>query len=148
LKLYQEGSDLLAHRPTVRLRLSDGTTRAADIVSIRSANKAVLARLADVSDRDEAEALRGAVVLVPRDEFPPAEEGEFYACDVEGARAELPSGEVVGRVLSLSSYPTCDVLVIERADGRKLEVPLLDSFVESVDVEGGVVRLSTIEGLD
>jgi 16S rRNA processing protein RimM len=147
LKLYHEESDLLAQRPTLKLRLSDGAERAAEITSIRSANKAVLARIAGVADRDQAEALRGAVLLVPRDEFPPLEEGEFYACDIEGARAELGSGEVVGRVLALASYPTCEVLVVEREDGSKLEVPLLDEFVASVDTNAGVVRLVTIDGL-
>lgn len=147
LKLYHEGSDLLAERPTLKLRLPDGTERGAEITSVRSANKAVLARLAGVTDRDAAEALRGAVLLVPRDEFPPLDEGEFYACDIEGARAELASGEVVGRVLALASYPTCEVLVVERADGSKLEVPLLDDYVASVDTEAGLVRLVTIDGL-
>lgn len=147
LKLYHEGSDLLGQRPTLKLRLPDGAERAADITSIRSANKAVLARLAGVADRDAAEALRGAILLVPRDEFPPLEEGEFYACDVEGARAELGSGEIVGRVLTLASYPTCEVLVVERADGSKIEVPLLDEFVASVDTDAGLVRLVTIDGL-
>ncbi|HVK71393.1 MAG TPA: ribosome maturation factor RimM [Polyangium sp.] len=147
LKVYHEGSELLGQRPTLKLRLPDGVERAADITSIRSANKAVLARIAGVADRDAADALRGAILLVPRDEFPTLDEGEFYACDVEGARAELGSGEVVGRVLALASYPTCEVLVVERTDGTKIEVPLLDDFVASVDADAGVVRLVTIDGL-
>lgn len=147
LKVYHEGSDLLAHRPTLRLRMPDGEERSASIASVRSANKAVLARLVGVADRNEAEALRGAVLLVPRDEFPLLEEGEFYACDIEGARAVLSSGEEIGRVTGLAEYPTCDVLVIDRGDKGKLEVPLLDQFVEAVDANAGVVRLVTIEGL-
>jgi len=147
LKLYHDGSDLLAQRPTLKLRLPDGGERTAEISAIRNANKAVLARIVGVADRDAAEALQGAVLLVPRDEFPPLEEGEFYACDIEGARAELGSGEVVGRVLALASYPTCEVLVVERPDGSKLEIPLLDDFVATVDASSGVVRLVTIDGL-
>jgi 16S rRNA processing protein RimM len=147
LKLYQEGSDLLRARPTLRLRLPDGTERAVKLETVRTANKAMLVKFAGVEDRDAAEALHGAALLVPRDEFPPLEEGEFYACDIEGARVLLPSGELVGRVEELVTYPTCDVLVIDREQAGKLEVPLLDGYVESVDVEEGVVRLVTIEGL-
>jgi len=147
LKVYHEGSDLLAHKPTLRLRLPDGEERSAKITSVRSANKALLARLAGVDDRNAAEALQGAVLLVPRDEFPPLEEGEFYACDVEGARAELESGEIIGRVTTLASYPSCDALVIDRGDLGKLEVPLTGDFVASVDADAGLVRLVTIEGL-
>lgn len=147
LKIYHEGSDLLAHRPTLRLRMPDGEERSAQIASLRDANKAALARFVGVADRTSAEALRGAVLLVPRDEFPPLEEGEFYACDIEGARAVLPSGEEVGRVEGLAEYPTCDVLIIDRGDRGRLEVPLLEQFVEAVDASAGVIRLLTIEGL-
>jgi len=147
LKVYHEESDLLAHRPTLRMRMPDGEERSTTITSLRNANKAVLVRLVGVADRNAAEALRGAVLLVPRDEFPPLDDGEFYACDIEGARAVLTSGEDVGRVQGLASYPTCEVLVIERGDQGTIEVPLLDQFVEAVDTEAGIIRLRTIEGL-
>lgn len=103
-------------------------------------------QLDGVDDRDAAEALRGVQILVSRDEFAPLEEGEFYACDIEGARAELLTGEVVGTVTGLGTYPTCDVLLIER-DGKRLEVPLLPQFVESVDAGAKVVKIITLEGL-
>ena len=149
LKVYNPDSDLLKQKPRVRLRLSDGTTRDVSIVSAREANKALLVRLAGVDDRDAGEALRNAEICVQRASFPPLEEGEFYACDVEGARAVMrASGEEIGHVAGLASYPTCDVLLIERAAGGRLEVPLLDPYVGSVDVERGVVEILTIEGLD
>jgi len=160
LKVYNQGSDLLLRRPPVRLRLADGIERDAVIHGAREANKAILVKLTGVSDRDAAEALRGAQITVPRDMFPPLDDGEFYACDIEGALALLPSGEEIGRVSGLESYPTCDVLLIERAvaakagdgegDKRKptrLEVPLVEAYVASVDVERGVVHLLTIDGL-
>ncbi|MFT3771321.1 MAG: ribosome maturation factor RimM [Minicystis sp.] len=148
LKVYNPDSNLLAQRPRTRLRLPDGTTRDVSIVSVRDVNKALLVRLAGVEDRDAAEALRGAEVCVPRASFPPLEEGEFYACDVEGARAVMKGGEEIGYVTGLASYPTCDVLLIERTGGARLEVPLLNPYVGSVDVEGGVVEILTVDGLD
>ncbi len=148
LKVYNLDSDLLRRRPPVIVRLPDGTTRDAVLTSVRDADKALLARLAGVDDRNAAEALRGAVLLVRRDALPPAEDGEFYACDLEGAQAVLVSGEAVGRVAGLASYPTCDILVVERGDGKKLEVPLLDAYVRRVDVAEGVVELVTIDGLE
>ena len=146
LKLYNLGSDLLLGRRDVALRLADGTERPATIVAARPVPNAVLVQLSGVGDRDAADELRGAVVSIPRDEFPPLDSGEFYACDVEGARVVLPDGSEVGRVRGLRSYPTCDALEID-GGGRALEVPLLDAYVQEVDVEGGVIRLVTIEGL-
>ena len=148
LKLYNPDSDLLARRPRLRLRLGDGSLREATITSAREVNKAILVRLADVEDRDAAEALRGAEILVPREAFPALEDGEFYACDIEGARAVMSSGEEVGTVTGLASYPTCDVLVIERSSGGRVEVPLLDAYVGVVDAAAGKVEIRTLDGLD
>ena len=59
----------------------------------------------------------------------------------------LASGEEVGRVTAVQSYPTCDVLVIDRGVAGSLEVPLVDAYVASVDPERALVELVTIEGL-
>ena len=147
LKLYNEGSDLLASRPPIRLRLPDGSEREASIQTARPADKALLVTLSGVPDRDAAEAVRGAKVLVERDRFPALDPGEFYACDVEGARAVTAAGDDVGVVTELRSYPTCDVLVIERPGAGALEVPLVEAYVASIDVDGGRVVQHTVEGL-
>jgi 16S rRNA processing protein RimM len=149
LKVYNLDSDLLLRRPPVTLRLPDGAVREASLTAVREVDKALLVRLAGVDDRNAAEALRGAQVLVRRDALPPAEDGEFYACDVEGAQVVLASGEAVGRVVGLTSYPTCDVLLVERAaGGKRVEVPLIAAYVKDVDVERGVVEVVTLDGLD
>ncbi|WP_437565045.1 ribosome maturation factor RimM [Sorangium sp. So ce542] len=147
LRIYNEGSDLLLSRPPIRLRLPDGSERDAKIVAARPVDKALLVRIAGTDDRDAAEALRGAAVCVPRDAFAPLAEGEFYACDIEGARVLTPEGDLIGHVRSLQSYPTCDVLVVERSGADSLEIPLTESFVGSVDAERQIVQLVTLEGL-
>jgi 16S rRNA processing protein RimM len=151
LRLYNPSSGFLLQRPAVKLRMPDGAERDVTIKSARSVNKGVLVTLSGVSDRDAAEALRGAEVLAPRDAFPPAEEGEFYACDLEGAKAVMAgSGEEIGRVSGVQSYPTCDALVIDRGAGKSVEVPLVDAYVGRIDVEGvegAVVEIVTLEGI-
>lgn len=149
LKVYNPDSNLLSRCAggRVRLRLPDGLERDVAVLHAREANKALLVRLAGVDDCDAAEALRGAEVCVPRDAFPPLAEGEFYACDLEGARAVLRSGEEIGRVQGIASYPTCDALVVDCGGGQTIEIPMLDAYVASVDVAGKVVKILSIEGL-
>jgi 16S rRNA processing protein RimM len=159
LKVYNLDSDILLRRPPVLLRMPDESgrvtkqaresapVREARITAARAVDKAVLIKLAGVDDRNAAEAQRGAEICVPRASLAPPEEGEFYACDVEGAEARL-GGEPIGRVLELRSYPTCEVLVVERPGGSTLEVPLLEAYVGRIDADGGVVELVSIEGLE
>jgi 16S rRNA processing protein RimM len=147
LKVYNLDSDLLLSRPPIRLVGADGTARAAKIRSIRRVPGAMLARLAGVEDRAGAEQLRGAIVEVERGDLEPiAEESEHYVCDLIGCRV-LASGAEVGEVVGFESYPTCDALVVERAEGGRLEVPLQASFVVSIDEEARVIEVANIEGL-
>ncbi|NUP12041.1 MAG: 16S rRNA processing protein RimM [Polyangiaceae bacterium] len=149
LKLYNPDTSVIAKG--VRVILRDATDdpkseRTVRIVGVREA-QGLLIQLERVADRDAAEALRGTRILVPREELPALEDGEFYAADIEGARAELVTGELVGTVKSLTTYPTCEVLVIETPDGKTLELPLVDDVVAEVDAARRVVRLKSTEGM-
>jgi 16S rRNA processing protein RimM len=153
LRLYNRESDLLLGLDEVLLQLPDGEAHEVSVDAARRANDAVLMKLHSVDDRDQADALRGAVVCARRGDFPPVAPGEFYACDIEGARVVVDDGKTppreIGRVRSVRSYPASEVLEVEDATGgRPWEVPLVEGVVRAVDVEGGVVTLSTMDGVE
>jgi 16S rRNA processing protein RimM len=152
LKVFNADSDILLDLDEVLVRLSDGSEHEVSIDGARRADQAILLKLHSIDDRDRAEELRGAMICAKRASFPPLDDGEFYACDVEGAIVRAPgaSGEVeLGRVRELRSYPSVDALIVEAKDGgRDWEVPLVEAFVRAVDVERGVVELETMEGLE
>ena len=135
------------------VRFADGEEQEVSVDGARRANDAILMKLFSVDDRDRAEELRGALVCARRGSFPPLEPGEFYACDVEGARVIVDDGamgsEELGRVRELRSYPTVDVLLVQPADGSGAwEVPLVAAVVRGIDLERGVVTLESREGVD
>lgn len=140
-----EGSDSLLSVESVWLAVGQAE-RAYRVVSARRANRFVLLTLEGVGDMDTAESLRGSRVLVSRAELPELAEDEFYLSDLVGARVEAPSGEV-GDVVEVRVHPSVDSLVIRTPDGKLLEQPLSEPWLESVDVDGACVRLSTTDGL-
>ena len=156
LRPYNQDSDLLYELDEVKVRFPPGPGPVRDVVlrveAARETNDAILMKLQSVDDRDRAIELRGAEICARRSQFPALEPGEFYACDVEGARVVLGSGDVqeeLGKVVEMRSYPTVDVLVVAAADGgRPWEVPLVEAVVEQVDVQQGLVRLATREGVE
>ena len=147
LKIYNPDSEVLLGRPAIRLVTDDGETRPARLQSARQVPGALLVRLSGVADRDAAEQLRGARIEVLRSALQPTAGDEFYCCDLEGCSV-LVAGERIGRVQSVASYPTCDALVIARDGAPRLEVPLLERYVCSIDVEHGRIELKTIAGLE
>ena len=85
-------------------------------------------------DRDAAQALRGAEILVARERAPELEEDEWWADDLEGCRVRDGSTDV-GVVERLIGLPSCEVLEVSRADGREaLLVPLVKDAVRAVDL--------------
>lgn len=146
LDLYNRESDFLLDCDEVLVRLKGGEEHEVSVDRARRADKAILLKLHSVDDRDRAEALRGAELCVRRDAFPPLEEGEFYACDIEGAEVRLHDARL-GVVERFVEYPAAFALLVRKDDGTSVEVPLTDAYVGAVDATQGVVLLATLEGL-
>ncbi len=147
LNVYNPSSDVLLEQDEVLVRMPDGEEHEVSVDGARRADKAILMKLHSVDDRDRADSLRGAVVCVERSSLPALEAGEFYNGDVEGAEVRL-ADERVGVVERVEEYPAAMTLVVKLDAGGSVEVPLNDSFVESVDATAGVVVVSTLEGLE
>jgi 16S rRNA processing protein RimM len=147
---FNRDSDLLLELDEVLVRFPEGDEQEVSVDSARRANDAILLKLHSVDDRDRAAELRGALVCARREQFPELEPGEFYACDIEGARVVTADPErELGRVMELRTYPSVDVLIVAAADGgRPWEVPLVEGIVQRVDAAGGIVVLTSFDGLD
>jgi 16S rRNA processing protein RimM len=146
---YNRDSELLLELEEVLVRFPEGDEQEVSVDAARRTNDAILVKLHAVDDRDRAAELRGAKLCARRGDFPALEPGEFYACDVEGARVVGPAGEELGRVTELRTYPTVDVLVVKAADGgRPWEVPLVDAVVAAVDPGAATVTLASLEGVE
>jgi len=148
-KVYNSDSELLLSQSEVLVRRHDRPDGVMQLESIRGADAGfLLAKFRGVDDRDAADLLRGAILCVDRSIFPPVDEGEFYVCDVIGARLVGPDGEV-GAVEDFASYPSADVLVVQLDTGAargRVELPLVEDFIEKVDAGAGQVLL-TSEGV-
>lgn len=151
LRVYNRDSDLLLDCEEVLLRTADGAERPARLEGARWSDQALLVLLEGTTSRNDAELLRGAVLSVRRSAFPPLEDGEFYACDVEGATVVLEGGEVLGTVRELVSFPSVEALVVEGPRGT-WEIPLLEGFVAAVHAaprpEDRRVDVASVEGLE
>jgi 16S rRNA processing protein RimM len=90
-------------------------------------------RLEGSSSREDAEALRGFELTIPRDENMLAED-EYWASDLEGC--VVVDGELqIGFVRRMRALPSVEVLEVDRVDGSELLVPLVRDCVRSIDVE-------------
>jgi 16S rRNA processing protein RimM len=107
--------------------------------SIRDDNKGgAIARFAEVTDRNAAEALRGTELSVARADMPPLAMGEYYHADLIGLSVVTDAGDAIGAVVAVENFGAGDVLEIERppANGAKpsrFMVPMTPEAVHGWD---------------
>lgn len=122
------------------LRDAQGRERVVDGARGRETAKGFVATLADVADRDAAEALRGGELWVPRSALPPPEQGEYYWVDLEGLRVMNLEGVDFGTVSHLFSTGVNDVLVT-RGERERMIPFLMPDHVRAVDFDAGVITV-------
>ncbi len=100
-------------------------------------------------DRAAAEALRGYLVQVTREEALPLEEGQYYEHQILGLEVWTASGEYLGELVEIIYTGANDVYVVQPADagGREILVPALKDVVVDVDPDGGRLVVELPEGL-
>jgi 16S rRNA processing protein RimM len=108
------------------------------LLAIREGGKVIVARFEGISDRSDAESLRGKLVEIDRSALPPLGEGEYYHSDLVGIPAEDRSGKPVGSVVAVENYGAGDLLEIEDSAGKRFLIPFRDGIA---DLEKGRIVL-------
>lgn len=130
---------LLRYQPWT-LRDARGHDRPVGTVKGRETAKGVVAQFPDVTDRDQAEAMRGLELWVPRSALPPPTEGEYYWVDLEGLRVVTSEGVELGRVAHLFNTGANDVMVVRGERERML--PFVEpDVVQAVDFDAGLITV-------
>ncbi len=126
----------------------------ATITASRMHSGSVVAQLVSVTDRDDADKLKGYTVSVPRSAFPTPEDDEYYWIDLVGCRlfgqSDDGQSQLIGEVRSVIDNGAHAVLVVASATqndqnelsflqtdkGREIEVlvPFVEAHVHTVDL--------------
>ena len=121
LKLFSDSVESLARHSLLYVG-----GRELALKDIKDGGKTAIARFEGISDRSAAEALRGSLVEIDRDELPPLEEDEYYHTDLVGLPCIDESGEELGIVVAVENFGAGDLLEIERPDGKRALIPFRD----------------------
>ena len=112
-------------------------------------------RLKGVNYRDQAEALRKALLLVSVSDRPPLEEGEFHILDlVNLAVIDQPTGEAIGKVIDVLTAGN-DLLEVSVGDPDRTDrtglpnvlIPFVHEIVPVVDLDAGRIEIVPPPGL-
>ena len=93
---------------------------------------ALTVKLAGIEDRDQAQALRGAQVCVPRSELPQRDDRDFYRADLIGCEVVNLEGIVLGAVHHFIETPA-QVLMVVRGT-QEFWIPAVPQHLRRVDL--------------
>lgn len=105
----------------------------------------VLALLEGVEDVNAAMRFKGKTVLLRREDLP-APPGGYFLADLLGLTVtDAATGETLGELADIL-YPSAQRVYVVKGE-REIMIPAVPEFIESVDVDGGVMRVRLIEGM-
>ncbi|MDQ3230022.1 MAG: ribosome maturation factor RimM [Pseudomonadota bacterium] len=132
-------SAILRYQPWI-LRDAQGRERMLEGVRGRETTKGLVASIADLQDRDAAEALRGTEVWVAREALPPPQPGEYYWVDLEGLRVLNLGGVDFGVVSHLFSTGANDVVAVQ-GERERLIPFVMPEYITAIDFEAGTITV-------
>ncbi len=114
---------------------------------VREHSDALVATSPEIRDRNAAETLKGARIMVSRAMFPTPEADEYYWVDLIGLRVINRESVVLGEVRELLSTGPQTVLVItppaEGVAARATDhlVPFVSAYIDGVDLQAREIRV-------
>jgi 16S rRNA processing protein RimM len=120
--------------------------RPLEIGAVRRHGGDWLLTLADISDRDAAEAMRGEILYLRFGDLPPLPAGVFYLHQIEGLAVFTESGEALGRVKEILKTGANDVYVVEGGQGEIL-LPAIPQVIREIRIAEGRMIVRPMEGL-
>lgn len=106
------------------------------------------ARVDGITSKEQADALKGVQLLVPRDRLPQLPDDEFYYTDLIGLTVVDTGGEKLGVVKDVQNHGADDLLELT-VDGASNTVllPFTKAAVPTVDLAAGRIVADPPEGI-
>ena len=139
---FERGSELFVREGPRPRRL--------EVASSRLHRGRELVQFVGVTDRDAADALRGALLEAPEESVPAAEEGTFYYFQLVGCRVVDRGLGDLGEVTEVVEDGGGVLLSVARPDdsgGRSVLIPFANQLLPEINVEKRLIRSDLPEGL-
>ena len=133
---WSDGPDFLMDFRRVRIEGRDYT-----LEHCRVQKNCNLLKLSGVDSMEDAQALRGKVIEVYRDDAP---EGLIFAVELIGMEV-LADNQIIGTITDVLDYPGNKVYEVEGA--HHYLIPAVKEFILDTDMDHGIMHVKLIEGM-
>lgn len=100
----------------------------------------------EIQNVDDARAVVGKELCLPRDEMPKTEKGTYYHVDLIGCMIfDQKTKQAIGALNDILYTASNDVWVVVSDKGEEQLIPLLDGVIEKIDLENNQIFLNIPE---
>ncbi len=129
------------------LETEDGSAQY-EVELTRSIKNGFSAKISGVTNKEEADALKGVRLFVGRDTLPNLPDDEYYHADLIGLEVVDTGGNVLGNVMAVHNHGASDILEL-RVPGKSTTVllPFTLAAVPTIDLTAGRIVSDPPDGL-
>ncbi|WP_375229072.1 ribosome maturation factor RimM [Roseobacter sp. S98] len=136
--------DIETYRP---LTTEDGALRF-HLAIVRPIKNGFAARIAEITSKEEADALKGERLYATRDQLPSLPDDEYYHTDLIGLDVFDTGGVLLGRVKVVQDHGAGDLLEVQRpGSSETVLLPFTLAVVPTVDLSAGRIVADPPDGL-
>lgn len=126
---------------------SEDGKRSFAITLTRSIKNALVAKVTGITNKEDADTLKGIRLFAKRDQLPALPDDEFYHADLVGLTVLDTGGTILGTVHAVQNHGASDLLEITvEGSSTTILLPFTNEVVPTVDLASGRIIADPPEG--
>ena len=117
------------------------------VEGVRFHKEFVLVKLAGYDFRDQIDAIKGELLLVPREDAIPLAEDEYFLFQLVGLDVYADDGEHLGQLQDVIETGANNVFVVQRDGAKDILLPDTEEVVVDIDFDNGRLTVHLLPGL-
>jgi 16S rRNA processing protein RimM len=117
------------------------------LIKCRSHREGLLMTFEGYTTPEEVGQFRNQILYVKAEDRPPLEEGEYYQHQLLNLNVITDTGASIGAVTEILETGASDVLVIRSAIGPDVLIPMVDVFIQNIDLARHEITVHVIPGM-
>lgn len=131
-----------------RLALKDDHNLVLTVKSGRPFKQFWLVTFEEIDDIEQAEKLKGKVLVVSQENQQELPAGSYYYHDIIGCQViDNGNKEVIGKITDIEAPGANDIWLVKEKNGNEFWLPYIKDVVKEIDIENQKIYVELMEGL-
>lgn len=131
-----------------RLALKDDHNLVLTVKSGRPFKQFWLVTFEEIDDIEQAEKLKGKVLVVSQENQQELPAGSYYYRDIIGCQViDNENKEVIGKITDIEAPGANDIWLVKEKNGNEFWLPYIKDVVKEIDIENQKIYVELMEGL-